>query len=53
MYANGTFKNPFTDFDFTSSPASQAPDHERRGFVETARKNFAVMTSANTAPSRR
>ena len=29
MYANGTFKNPFTDFDFTSlrvrSPAFTAP----------------------------
>ena len=50
MYANGTFKNPFTDFDFTKMAGEfKLPTVNVEGFVETARKNFAVMTSANTA----
>ncbi|MBY0323519.1 MAG: TIGR01841 family phasin [Reyranella sp.] len=50
MYANGTFKNPFTDFDFTKIAGEfKLPTVNVETFVETARKNFAVMTSANTA----
>ena len=50
MYANGTFKNPFTDFDFTKFAGEfKLPTVNVETFVETARKNFAVMTSANTA----
>jgi hypothetical protein len=50
MYANGTFKNPFTDFDFTKFAGEfKLPTMNVESFVETARKNFAVMTSANTA----
>ena len=50
MYANGTFKNPFTDFDFTKFTGEfKLPTVNVETFVETARKNFAVMTSANTA----
>ena len=50
MYANGTFKNPFTDFDFSKFAGEfKLPNMNVESFVETARKNFAVMTSANTA----
>ena len=50
MYANGTFKNPFTDFDFTKIAAEfKLPTVNVETIVETARKNFAVLTSANTA----
>ena len=50
MYANGTFKNPFTDFDFTKIAGEfKLPTVNVETFVETARKNFAVVTSANTA----
>ena len=50
MYANGTFKNPFTDFDFTKFTGEfKLPTVNVETFVETARKNFALMTSANTA----
>ena len=50
MYANGTFKNPFTDFDFSKIAGEfKLPAVNVESFVETARKNFAVMTSANTA----
>ena len=50
MYANGTFKNPFTDFDFSKFAGEfKLPTMNVESFVETARKNFAVMTSANTA----
>jgi len=50
MYANGTFKNPFTDFDFTKiAGAFKLPMVNVETIVETARKNFAVMTTANTA----
>jgi phasin family protein len=50
MYANGTFKNPFTDFDFTKIAGEfKLPTINVETVVETARKNFAVLTSANTA----
>ena len=50
MYANGTFKNPFTDFDFTKIAGEfKLPTVNVESVVETARKNFAVLTSANTA----
>ena len=50
MYANGTFKNPFTDFDFTKIAGEfKLPTVNVETIVETARKNFAVMTTANTA----
>lgn len=50
MYANGAFKNPFTDFDFTKFAGEfKLPTVNVETFVETARKNFAAMTSANTA----
>ena len=50
MYANGAFKNPFADFDFSKIAGEfKLPAVNVESFVETARKNFAVMTSANTA----
>src|SRR5262245_17084183 len=50
MYANGTFKNPFADFDFTKLAGEfKLPTVNVETVVETARKNFAVLTSANTA----
>ncbi|CAN5686411.1 phasin family protein [soil metagenome] len=50
MYANGAFKNPFSDFDFTKIAGEfKLPTVNVESFVETARKNFAVMTTANTA----
>ena len=50
MYANGAFKNPFADFDFTKIAGEfKLPAVNVETVVETARKNFAVMTSANTA----
>ena len=48
MYTS-TFKNPF-DFDFSKIAGEfKLPAVNVESFVETARKNFAVMTSANTA----
>ena len=50
MYANGAFKNPFADFDFTKIAGEfKMPAVNVETVVETARKNFAVLTSANTA----
>ena len=50
MYANGAFKNPFADFDFSKiSGELKLPTVNVETFVETARKNFATMTSLNTA----
>ena len=50
MYANGAFKNPFADFDFTKIAGEfKLPTINVETIVETARKNFAVLTSANTA----
>ena len=50
MYANGAFKNPFADFDFSKiSGEFKLPTMNVETFVETARKNFATITSLNTA----
>lgn len=50
MYANGAFKNPFADFDFSKiSGEFKLPTVNVETFVETARKNFATITSLNTA----
>ena len=50
MFANGAFKNPFADFDFTQAAGEfKMPAVNVETVVETARKNFAVLTSANTA----
>ena len=50
MYANGAFKNPFADFDFSKiSSEFKLPAMNVESFVETARKNFATITSVNTA----
>ena len=50
MYANGAFKNPFTDFDFTKIAGEfKLPTINVETIVETTRKNFAALTSANTA----
>ena len=50
MYANGAFKNPFADFDFSKiSGEFKLPTVNVETFVETARKNFATMTSLNNA----
>lgn len=50
MYANGAFKNPFADFDFSKfSSEFKLPVVNVETIVETARKNFATMTSVNTS----
>lgn len=50
MYANGAFKNPFTDFDFSKfSSEFKLPVVNVETVVETTRKNFATLTSVNTA----
>ena len=50
MYANGAFKNPFADFDFTKIAGEfKLPTINVETIVETTRKNFAALTSANTA----
>src|SRR6185369_9355670 len=50
MYGNGTFKNPFTEFDFTKIYGDfKLPQVNVESFVEATRKNFAALTSANTA----
>jgi phasin family protein len=49
MYANGAFKNPFTDFDFTKIVGEfKLPTVNVETLVETTRKNFAALTTANT-----
>jgi phasin family protein len=50
MYANGAFKNPFADFDFSKfSSEFKLPVVNVETVVETSRKNFAALTSVNTA----
>ena len=50
MYANGTFKNPFTDFDFSKIAGEfKFPTLNVESIVETNRKNFAAMTSASSS----
>ena len=48
MYNNGAFKNPF-DFDFTKIAGEfKLPTVNVETFVETARKNFAALTTASS-----
>ena len=50
MYANGAFKNPFADFDFSKFAGEfKFPMINVETIVETGRKNFAAMTTATTA----
>lgn len=50
MYANGAFKNPFADFDFSKIAGEfKFPMVNVESVVETSRKNFAAMTTASTA----
>ena len=50
MYPNGTFKNPFTDFDFTKFAGEfKLPTLNVETVVDATRKNFAALTTANTA----
>lgn len=50
MYGNGAFKNPFADFDFTKIAGEfKLPTVNVETVVETTRKNFAALTTANTA----
>ena len=50
MYANGAFKNPFADFDFTKIVGEfKLPTVNVESMVETTRKNFTALTAANTA----
>ncbi len=49
-YANGAFKNPFADFDFTKIAGEfKLPTVNVETLVETGRKNFAALTTAGTA----
>ena len=48
-YANGAFKNPFADFDFTKIAGEfKLPIVNVETLVETGRKNFAALTTAGT-----
>jgi phasin family protein len=50
MYANGAFKNPFADYDFSKIAGEfKFPMINVESVVETSRKNFAAMTTASTA----
>ena len=50
MYANGAFKNPFADFDFTKIAGEfKLPTINVETIVEATRKNFAALTTANAA----
>jgi phasin family protein len=49
MYANGAFKNPFGDFDFSKIAGEfKFPMMNVESIVEANRKNFAAMTTAST-----
>ena len=50
MYANGAFKNPFADFDFSKIAGDfKFPMVNVESAVETGRKNFAAMTTVSSA----
>ena len=50
MYANGAFKNPFADFDFSKIAGEfKFPMVNVETVVETGRKNMAAVTTASTA----
>jgi len=49
-YSTGSFKNPFTDFDFTKFTGEfKLPTVSMESVVEAGRKNFAAMTTVGTA----
>src|ERR1700761_5564379 len=49
-YANGVFKNPFADFDFSKIAGEfHVPTMSVESVVETSRKNFAAFTTASTS----
>ncbi len=49
-YANGAFKNPFADFDFTKIAGEfKFPMLSVESVVEASRKNFATLTTASTS----
>jgi len=49
-YSTGSFKNPFTDFDFTKFTGEfKLPTVSMESMVEAGRKNFAAMTTVGTA----
>ena len=50
MYANGAFKNPFADFDFSKIAGEfKFPALNVESIVEANRKNLAAVTSASTS----
>jgi phasin family protein len=50
MYANGAFKNPFADFEFSKIAGEfKFPMVNVETAVETGRKNFAAVTTVSTA----
>ena len=50
MYANGTFKNPFADFDFSKFAGEfKFPIVNVESIVESNRKTFAAFTTASTS----
>lgn len=49
-YANGAFKNPFADFDFSKIAGEfKFPMLSVESMVETSRKNFAAFTTLSTS----
>ncbi|HKV14759.1 MAG TPA: phasin family protein [Reyranella sp.] len=50
MYTNGTFKNPFTDFDFSKFAGEfKFPLVNVESIVESNRKTFAAITTAGSS----
>lgn len=50
MYANGAFKNPFADFDFSKIAGEfKLPTMNVESIVEANRKNLAAVTTASTS----
>ncbi len=48
-FTNGTFKNPFADFDFTKIAGEfKIPTVNVETMVESGRKNFAAFTTVST-----
>ncbi|MBS0222679.1 MAG: phasin family protein [Proteobacteria bacterium] len=50
MYANGTFKNPFADFDFSKFAGEfKFPVVNVESIVESNRKTFTALTTAGSS----
>jgi phasin family protein len=50
MYTNGSFKNPFTDFDFSKFAGDfKFPVVNVESIVESNRKTFAAITTASSS----